>query len=128
MRMLYFGTAALEIFAAVVLVMASVLRLAVYARRDEIEIVLLVGATPGFVRGPFVVAGLAQGLVASVVAVVSVELLRRGMLRSAGSDPVALLSLVAGQGLPWSMIFLVVLMGLAVGFIGSYFAVRGGQV
>ena len=59
---------ALVVFAAVVFVMASVLRLAVYARRDEIEIMLLVGATPAFVRGPFLVAGVAQGLVASLLA------------------------------------------------------------
>jgi len=35
---------------AVVFVMSSVLRLAVYARRDEIEIMQLVGASPGFIR------------------------------------------------------------------------------
>ena len=51
---------ALLVFAAVVFVMASVLRLAVYARRNEIEIMLLVGATPAFVRGPFLMAGLGQ--------------------------------------------------------------------
>ena len=40
------------VFLAVVFVMGSVLRLAVFARRDEIQIMQLVGATPGFIRGP----------------------------------------------------------------------------
>lgn len=51
----------LVLFGAVSFVMGSVLRLAVLARQDEIDIMLLVGASPRFVRGPFLVAGLAHG-------------------------------------------------------------------
>lgn len=116
--------AAAVVFAAVVLVMASVLRLAVYARRDEIEIVQLVGATPAFVRGPFIVAGLAQGLIGALLAVVLVEGLRRLVLDWTASDPVALLTLIGGHGLPWTHLAAIVLTGLFVGFVGSYFAVR----
>lgn len=115
---------AVLVFAAVVLVMSSVLRLAVYARRDEIEIVQLVGATPGFVRGPFLVAGLAQGLVASLAALGLGEGVRRGVLAYAGSGRAALLDLVAGHALPASLWALVVAVGLAVSFAGAYFAVR----
>ena len=56
----------------------------------------LVGATPSFVRGPFIVAGLAQGLLASVAAVALVEAARRGVFLYAGSNPLALLGIVAG--------------------------------
>jgi len=68
---------ALLVFSAVAFVMASVLRLAVYARRDEIEIMLLVGATPAFVRGPYLVSGAGMGLASSVLALLLVEGARR---------------------------------------------------
>ncbi len=112
------------VFAAVVFVMASVLRLAVYARRDEIEIMLLVGATPAFVRGPFLVAGLGQGLISSGVGLLLVEGARRVALAYAGSSSLALMELVAADPLPGSAAGLLVGLGLAVSCTGAYFAVR----
>ena len=113
---------ALVVFSAVVLVMASVLRLAVYARRDEIDIMLLVGATPTFVRGPFLVAGLVQGLVASAIALGIVEGVRR--LALAQSDAAAAVSLVLGRALPLEFTGIVVLVGLVVSLTSAVLAVR----
>jgi cell division transport system permease protein len=115
---------ALLVFAAVVFVMASVLRLAVYARRNEIEIMLLVGATPAFVRGPFLVAGLGQGAIAAGTALLLVEAVRRGALAYAGTGPVALLDLVAASPLTLQMSTMLVIVGLTVSLAGAYFAVR----
>jgi cell division transport system permease protein len=112
------------VFAAVAFVMASVLRLAVYARRQEIEIMLLVGATPAFVRGPFIVAGLGQGLVAGLAALAAIEAARRGALAYAGSGSLAVLDLVASSPLPGTRSLLLVLVGLVVSATGAYFAVR----
>jgi cell division transport system permease protein len=53
---------------ATVLIVASTIRLAVYARRDEIEILFLVGASRTFVGLPFVLEGALQGLVGSALA------------------------------------------------------------
>ncbi len=46
---------------AAALTVANVVRLAAYARRDEIEIMQLVGAPFAYVRGPFVAEGVLQG-------------------------------------------------------------------
>ena len=46
----------------------STVRLAVFSRRDEIEILTLVGATPTFVRLPFFIEGALQGLIGAIVA------------------------------------------------------------
>ena len=54
------GAAALVAFACMAIVWSTI-RLAVYARRDEIHILRLVGGTARFVRGPFIVEGLLQG-------------------------------------------------------------------
>ena len=115
---------AMIVFAAVIIVMASVLRLAVYARRDEISIMLLVGATPSFVRGPFLVAGLGQGLLASVLAVLLVEGARRGALAYAGAESIALVDLILERGLPLEWAGLMMLVGLAVSLASAFFAVR----
>jgi cell division transport system permease protein len=113
------------VFGAVIFVMASVLRLAVYARRDEIDIMLLVGATPGFVRGPFIVAGVAQGLVAAVLSLVLLEVARRAFLgSSAGSN--STLADLAGLPLTLGLSGLLVVTGLVVGVTGAFFAARRG--
>jgi len=54
---------------ATAVLVANTLRLAVYARRDEIEIMKLVGATDAFVGAPFLVEGLLQGLAGAGLAV-----------------------------------------------------------
>ena len=97
------------VFAAVVFVMASVLRLAVYARRDEIEIMQLVGA---------------HGLLSSVLALLIVETARRAIHAYAAGGSAALLDLLAGRPLPGQLAGLLIAVGLVVSFAGSYFAVR----
>jgi cell division transport system permease protein len=115
---------AVIVFAAVIFVMASVLRLAVYARRDEIDIMLLVGATPAFVRGPFLVAGAGQGLIASAAALLLVEIVRRGALLYVDRAPAVLLDLVASRPLGVAHSAIVTLVGLTVSLAGAWFAVR----
>ena len=60
--------AAVLVFAAA-LTVASVVRLALLARREEIHIMQLVGAPLAYIRGPFVVEGLIQGGAGAIVAV-----------------------------------------------------------
>jgi len=52
------------------LLIANTIRLSIFARRREIEVMKLVGATNWFVRGPFMLEGLLQGLVGAVLAVI----------------------------------------------------------
>lgn len=48
-----------------ILVMSNILRMTIYNHRDEIEILRLVGATNGYIRGPFVTQGIAYNLIAA---------------------------------------------------------------
>ena len=120
------GGAALAflVSAAVVVVMASVLRLAVHARRDEIEIMQLVGATPGFVRGPFLVSGLVQGIGASVAALLAVEVARRALIAWLGREPLALVGLATALPLPGVAALALSAVGVLVSVTAAFFAVR----
>ena len=62
-----FALAAVLVFAAA-LTVASVVRLALLARNEEIHIMQLVGAPLGYIRGPFIIEGLIQGGVGAVLA------------------------------------------------------------
>lgn len=112
------------VLVVVIFVVASVLRLAVFARRDEIEIMLLVGATPGFVRGPFLVAGLAMGLFSGAAALALVELLRRIFLFNSGEQGAVLVSMLAGNPLGTSQSILLLVTGVLVSLLASFVAVR----
>jgi cell division transport system permease protein len=58
--------------AAALLIVANTIRLAVYARRDELEILALVGASRTFVRVPFLLEGTLQGLLGGLIALLLV--------------------------------------------------------
>jgi cell division transport system permease protein len=65
-----FLVGSLILIAASILLIANTIRLSIFARRREVEVMKLVGATNWFVRGPFMLEGLITGLVGSIVAVV----------------------------------------------------------
>lgn len=54
---------------AVIAIIANTIKLVIYARKEEIEIMKLVGATNLFVKIPLIVEGMIQGLLGSMIAV-----------------------------------------------------------
>ena len=67
---LVFLVAVILLVVASTLLIANTIRLSIFARRREIEVMKLVGATNWFIRGPFMLEGLLCGLVGSVLAVI----------------------------------------------------------
>ena len=50
-----------------ILIVSNTIRLSIYSRQDEIELMLLIGATPRFVKIPFLLEGILQGLSGSLL-------------------------------------------------------------
>ena len=67
---LVFLIAVILLVVASTLLIANTIRLSIFARRREIEVMKLVGATNWFIRGPFMLEGFLCGLVGSVLAVI----------------------------------------------------------
>ena len=107
---------------AAALTVANVVRLALYARRDEIDIMQLVGAPQAYIRGPFVMEGVLQGGIGALLAlgVLSVAFFA---LRARYLVPLAsAINLSSVRFLPWELCFFVVLGGMAVGCLGGLVA------
>lgn len=107
---------------AAALTVANVVRLALYARRDELDIMQLVGAPNAFIRGPFVMEGVLQGGVGAVVALV-VLIAAFFAVRGRYLIPLAsAINLSAVRFLPVEVCALLVIGGMAVGCVGGMVA------
>ena len=77
---LVFLIAVVVLLGASVLLIANTIRLSIFSRRREIEVMKLVGATNWFVRGPFMLEGLLCGLGGAFAAVVLLMLGKEAVL------------------------------------------------
>lgn len=109
---------------AAALTVANVVRLALHARREELEIMHLVGAPNVYVRGPFVMEGVLQG---GAGALAAVALLAVAFYAVRGRYLVPLASAVNLTSigfLPVELCALLVVGGMAVGCLGGLVAAR----
>lgn len=96
------------------IVIATAVRITVFARREEISIMRLVGATDSFVQRPFLLEGLVSGLLGGLAAAA----LTYGTYRVLGS------TMFRVEWVPGEWIVLTVLAGTAFGLLSSLIAVR----
>jgi cell division transport system permease protein len=66
---IFFVLAVIVLLVSSTLLIGNTIRLAIFSRRREIEVMKLVGATNWFIRGPFMLEGLITGLVGSLAAI-----------------------------------------------------------
>jgi cell division transport system permease protein len=118
-----FLIAVFVLLAASTILIANTIRLSVHARRREIEVMKLVGASNWYVRGPFMLEGLLTGLAGSVAAVVLLFVSREvaipqmlGHILQDDPDVKAL-------AFAWTALILI-MGGLAIGAVGSGLTLR----
>ncbi|PLX81135.1 MAG: ABC transporter permease [Desulfuromonas sp.] len=111
------------LFAALFIV-ANTIRLTLYARREELEVMTLVGATPWFVRAPFLLEGGLQGFVGGLFAL----LVTFGLYHLALRSQLATLFMASGVGqihfLPAAYQVYLLLTGTFLGLFGSLVSLR----
>jgi cell division transport system permease protein len=107
---------------AAALTVANVVRLALHARRDEVEIMQLVGAPTVYVRGPFVMEGVLQGGIGAIAALALLAVLFLAVRGQYLAPLAATLNLGSVGFLPLELCALLLLGGMAVGCVGGLVA------
>jgi cell division transport system permease protein len=114
---------ALVVFASVLAVVGSTIRLALQRRRTEVEVLKLVGATDRFIKGPFLVEGMSQGALGATGAIAllgTLFLVVRGRLDSELSSLVG----IEPSFLPWQVALGMVAVGMLLGMVAALLGLR----
>lgn len=108
---------------ASVLLISNTIRLSIFARRREIEIMRLVGATSWFIRWPFMIEGMAAGIIGSAAAAAMIILLDSLVFDSIADNVSFLLNPdVTSQGVLLAISGVFIVAGAVVGAVGSAMA------
>ncbi|MBS2018637.1 MAG: ABC transporter permease [Deltaproteobacteria bacterium] len=117
------GILALVVFASVLAVVGSTIRLALQRRRTEVEVLKLVGASDRFIKGPFLVEGSAQGALGATGAIALLATLFfvvRGRLDSELASLVG----IEPSFLPWYVVVGMVAVGMLLGTFAALLGLR----
>ncbi len=118
------GVAVIILLVVIALIFINnTIRLAIMARRKEISIMRLVGASNGFIRGPFLTEAAIHSVIGSILAIVVLELVRQlGITRLATTF--AWLPVEMPFGTVIIIYVALVIAGLIIGLFGSAFSMR----
>jgi cell division transport system permease protein len=121
LRLILLSIAGLLLLSAAVLIINTI-QLAIFARRREVAVMKLVGATNWFIRVPFMFEGLLQGLAGAAVAFGSVWVGARLLLNAAANNDFWGQFYVSSGGILSTGMFMLI-VGAGVGALGSALAV-----
>ena len=109
---------------AALLLILNAIRMAMFARRREIEVMKLVGATNWFIRVPFMMEGIVQGLIGALFAVGALVAVDRAMDNAAQNRDYRSImeGFVASSGEVRLTVIVVIMLGITIGAAGSAWA------
>lgn len=118
------GTTVVALFAIASLVLISLnIKMNVFSRRKEIEIMKLVGASNAFIRWPFILEGMFLGLVGGLLAILLVGF-GYDWLAEYIQTTLTFMPVVNETKLIWKVLGSIVLMGMGIGVVGSFISLR----
>ena len=109
-------------FVATVLIVANTIRLVLYSRREEIEIMRLVGATDGFIRAPFYIEGVIQGALGGIIGLAALFILYIFILSNVDKGLTS--SLFALRFLSWEAFLGILICSMFVGWMGCFLSLK----
>ena len=123
------GTVALLILLIMIsiFIIANTIKLTVHARRKEISIMKYVGATNGFIRGPFIVEGVIIGIISAFLTLGIVGIIYNGALSKILDSAVmqrVTISLYGFSELFIRVLFVYLILGIGIGILGSIISMR----
>ncbi len=118
------GGAAIGLFIATLFIVHNTIRLTVFARRRELRIMQLVGATPNFNRLPLLLEGLFHGVVGGMIAAGILVVSGREVSRFVGGLQSPLIGDIPAYFAPYQVALIVILLGAVISLFGSSLAIR----
>ncbi len=109
-------------FMAAVFIVANTIRLMLYSRQTEIEIMRLVGATDGFIKAPFYIEGLIQGACGGIMGVAALFLAYFLVASNIQQDFSS--NLLTIRFLPPTIFLSIILCSMFVGWLGCYLSLK----
>ncbi len=106
-----------------IFVTSNTIRLSLYSRQDEIEIMKLVGATNWFIRGPFMIEAMIQGLLGVLLSLVLLFIIYRLILFRFEYSVAILTGFAHISFIPIEMTTCMILAGIIIGCTGSMISV-----
>jgi len=110
------------ILLATVFIISNTIKLTVYARKEEIEIMKLVGASNFFIRTPFFIEGIFQGLLGAFVALLALYAGYHVFTNWMAHSSFLPLQFMQISFLPLKYVILIGVGGMVTGFLGSFFS------
>ena len=124
-KVMRLGGVALVIFlaAGTLFIISNTIRLTVFARRKEVEIMKYVGATDWFIRWPFMLEGMTLGFLGAVAANILLNISYVSLMNTIHAT-LAFLPLLPTQPLMTYLTIFLLLAGIGIGALGSYISLR----
>ncbi|MEN2768533.1 permease-like cell division protein FtsX [Ornithinibacillus xuwenensis] len=108
-----------------IFLISNTIKLTIMARSTEIGIMKLVGATNGFIRGPFFIEGLLLGLLGSIIPVVTVLAGYKLIENSVGGiSSIGFVEMLPFNPFAWQLALIILAVGAGIGIWGSLMSVR----
>ncbi|OGT99115.1 MAG: cell division protein [Geobacteraceae bacterium GWC2_48_7] len=104
---------------AVIFIVSNTIKLTIYARRDELEVMSLVGATRFFIKAPFLIEGILQGGGGALLSLALLFGMYESFLHNAGNFLTFNPATTGLSFLPAEYLGILLLAGILLGFLGS---------
>lgn len=101
-------------------IISNTIKLSVYSRLDEIEIMKLVGATNRFIKGPFIIEGMIQGLLGSFLSLLLLIVVYKLFMNKIDPSLMIIFGLSDLSFIQSKIMAGMILSGIAMGFVGSF--------
>lgn len=123
------GIVAVVVFALIsVLIIFNTIQMAIFNRRDELQIMRLLGASTGYIRGPFVVETIVYGVVSAVASVLLINALFITASSSLQATSFGLLDIAYSQQFfqqhYWQLLLMQLMLGILIGAVSSIIATQ----
>ena len=114
------------LFVIALFIISTMVRISVYSRANEIEIMKFVGATNSYIRMPYIVEGALIGLISAICSWAVTMALYAAVYRQIMSniDPTSFYAILPVRAVIWWVLVLALFTGILIGSIGSGISVR----